>query len=406
MNIDVINNGNVSFMVLTTVLVFLMIPGLAFFYGGLVPKKNSLTMMMYTFISMGIVTILWTFGGFSLVFGKDIGGVVGSPTEYFMLHGVDFNVNPRYGSSIPFLMFFMYQLMFAIITAPLMTGAIASRITIMGWVKVLILWMILIYFPVAHWIWGGGFLSKWGFVDFAGGTVIHATAGFSALVGVLFFGKRYYKTSEDYGNINLVILGAAILLFGWFGFNSGGALVSGEHAAIAFTNTGIAAGFSTIVWVIICYLRDKKFSFIELTTGAVAGLATITPCSGYVSPQSSVLIGIIAAFVCYGCLQLSIKLKLDDALGVWGVHGMGGVTGSILVGIFAASNLDGVSGGFHQFIIQLLGVSIVIVYSCIVCWAIFKICDLTGSIRVPKDVQEKGLDQKYITEIVDCKSSN
>ncbi|UYW00832.1 ammonium transporter [Flavobacterium agricola] len=398
MNADVINNGNVAFMVITTVLVFLMIPGLAFFYGGLVPKKNTLTMMMYTFISIGVVTVLWTLGGFSMVFGNDIGGFVGSPTEYFMLNGVDFTVNPKYGSSIPFLMFFMYQLMFAIITAPLMTGAIAGRITIFGWVKVLVLWMILIYFPVAHWIWGGGFLSKLGFVDYAGGTVIHATAGFSALVGVLFFGKRYVMPKRDYGNINLVLIGTALLMFGWFGFNSGGALASGETAAIAFTNTGIAAGFATVVWVLISYSKTKKFSMVELATGAVAGLATITPASGYVTPQTAVFIGIIAAVICYLCLEFSKKMKWDDALGVWGVHGMGGVTGSILVGVFAASHVNGVSGGMDQFLIQLLGVAIVIVYSVVVCWIIFKVCDLSGSIRVPAEVQEKGLDKEYLLE--------
>lgn len=398
-NLDTINNGNVAFMILTTVLVFIMIPGLAFFYGGLVPKKNMLTMMMYTFIAIFLVPILWTLGGFSMVFGTDIGGVIGSPLDFFMLKGVDFIVHPEYGSSIPFLMFFMYQMMFAIITAPLMTGAIASRINISGWIKMLIPWMILIYFPVAHWIWGGGFLSQLGFVDYAGGTVIHATAGFSALIGVIYFGKRHVMPKKDYGNINLVLIGTTLLLFGWFGFNSGGALSSGQTAAIAFTNTGIAAAFSTIVWVIITYVKNKKYSMVELTTGAIAGLATITPCSGYVTPQASVLIGVIAAFVCYGCLQLSRKLKLDDALGVWGVHGMGGVAGSLLVGIFAAKEVNSVSGGLHQFGIQLLGVAIVIVYTSIVCWLILKVCDVTTSIRVPEEVQEKGLDQTYMMEV-------
>lgn len=395
---DILNSGNVAFMITTTVLVFFMTPGLAFFYGGLVPKKNSLTMMMYSFIAIGVVTVLWTLGGFSMVFGKDYGGVIGSPVEYFMLNNVIFDVNPQYGSTIPFLLFFMYQLMFAIITAPLMTGAIAGRITITGWIKVLVLWMILIYFPVAHWVWGGGFLANLGFVDYAGGTVIHATAGFSALIGVLFFGKRYVVPKRDYSNINLVLVGTAILLVGWFGFNSGGALASGQTAAIAFTNTGIAAGFATIVWVIIAYVRDKKYSFVELTTGAVAGLATITPCAGYVTPQGAVAIGIIAAIVCHSCLWLSRRLKWDDALGVWGVHGMGGVTGSILVGVFAASEVNGISGSLHQFLIQLAGVAIVVAYTCLVCWLIFKLCDSFGSIRVPDEVQDKGLDQEYLIE--------
>lgn len=399
MNSEILNTGNVAFMVITTVLVFFMTPGLAFFYGGLVPKKNSLTMMMYTFIAIGVVTILWTLGGFSMVFGDDLGGIIGNPAQYFMLQGVDFSINPAYGSTIPFLMFFMYQLMFAIITAPLMTGAIAGRITINGWIAILIPWMILIYFPVAHIVWGGGFLAKMGFVDYAGGTVIHATAGFSALVGVLYFGKRHVIPKRDYSNLNLVLVGMAILLFGWFGFNSGGALASGQTAAIAFTNTGIAAGFATIVWVIISYVRDKKYSFVELTTGGVAGLAAITPCSGYVTPQGAVVIGIIAAVVSQCCLAFSRKMKWDDALGVWGVHGMGGVTGSILVGIFAAGKVNSISGSGHQFLIQLLGVSIVIVYTVIVCWFIFKVTDRFFNIRVPKKVQESGLDKEYLTEI-------
>lgn len=397
-SLDSINNGNVAFMILATVLVFIMIPGLAFFYGGLVARKNALTMMMYTFIAVFIVPILWTLGGFSMVFGHDIGGIIGSPTDFFGLRGVDFSIHPQYGSSIPFLMFFMYQMMFAIITAPLMTGAIASRISIGGWIKVLIPWMILIYFPVAHWIWGGGFLSQLGFVDYAGGTVIHATAGFSALIGVLYFGARKNKPKKTYGNINLVLLGTALLLFGWFGFNSGGALASGQTAAIAFTNTGIAAAFATVVWMILTYVKNKKYSIVELTTGAVAGLATITPCSGYVTPQGAIFIGIIAAFVCYGCLQLSRKLNWDDALGVWGVHGMGGVVGSLLVGIFAVKEVNNVSGGLHQFGVQLLGVAIVVVYTCILCWLILKITDKCGSIRVSAEVQEKGLDQEYIEE--------
>ncbi len=401
MDLDFLNTGNVAFMVITTVLVFFMTPGLAFFYGGLVERKNSLTMMMYTFIAIGIVTVLWTFGGFSVVFGKDLGGIIGSPFEYFLLNNVQFEINPNYGSSIPFLMFFMYQLMFAIITAPLLTGAIAGRITISGWIKVLALWMILIYFPVAHWVWGGGFLAELGFVDYAGGTVIHVTAGFSALIGVLYLGRRKVIPKRDYGNMNLVLLGTAILLFGWFGFNSGGALEGGETAAIAFTNTGIASAFATIVWVILAYNRDRKFSFVELTTGAVAGLATITPCAGYVSPQGAVAIGIIAAFVCYSCLIFTKKMKWDDALGVWGVHGMGGFTGSLLIGIFAVAEVNKVSGSIEQFLVQLMGVAIVVVYTCVMCWIIFKVCDVIGGIRTTEEAQEQGLDSKYMTEVED-----
>lgn len=389
-----INNGNVAFMVITTVLVFLMTPGLAFFYGGLVERKNSLTMMYYSFVSIGIVTALWVLGGFSLVFGEDIGGVIGNPMDYLMLRNVDFTVDPNYGSTIPFLMFFMYQLMFAIITAPLMTGAFANRMSPGQWITMQILWMIFVYFPVAHWVWGNGFLAKMGFVDYAGGTVIHATAGFSSLVAILILGKRADIPQKLYSNLNLVLIGAALLMIGWFGFNSGGALSSGETAAIAFTNTGIAGAFAMVTWMVICYYRDKKFSFIELVTGAVAGLATITPAAGYVTPQSSVIIGILAALVCFCCVRWLAKRNVDDALGVWGVHGMGGAMGTLYIGVFAYEGVNSVSAGWDQFLIQLMGLAIVIAYSMLCTYIIMKITNK----RVPSSTQVKGLDQKYIVE--------
>lgn len=396
--LPVINHGDVAFMVIATVLVAIMTPGLAFFYGGLVEKKNSLTMMFQSFVAIGIVTIMWIFGGFSLVFGNDIGGVIGNPAQFFAFRGMDFLVNPNYGSHIPFLMFFMYQLMFAIITAPLMTGAFANRINIGGWIKVLVLWMIFVYFPVAHWIWGGGFLAKLGFVDYAGGTVIHITAGFAGLVGVWFFGPRAVKGKKGPGNLTLVAIGTGLLLFGWFGFNSGGALASGKTAAIAFTNTGVAAGVAMVVWMIIAYLEHKRFSFLELVTGAIAGCATITPCAGYVTPLSSVAIGIIAAIVCFFCVVFTKKMKWDDALDVWGVHGMGGLTGTLLIGIFANKAVNGTQASVHQFLIQLLGVVIVTVWTIVISYIIFKVCDLTGSIRTTKEQQEQGLDIALLGE--------
>ena len=396
--LPVINHGDVAFMVIATVLVAVMTPGLAFFYGGLVEKKNSLTMMFQSFVAIGIVNNNVDLGGFSLVFGNDIGGVIGNPAQFFAFRGMDFLVNPNYGSHIPFLMFFMYQLMFAIITAPLMTGAFANRINIGGWIKVLVLWMIFVYFPVAHWIWGGGFLAKLGFVDYAGGTVIHITAGFAGLVGVWFFGPRLVKGKKGPGNLTLVAIGTGLLLFGWFGFNSGGALASGKTAAIAFTNTGVAAGVAMIVWMIIAYLEHKRFSFLELVTGAIAGCATITPCAGYVTPLSSVAIGIIAAIVCFFCVVFTKKMKWDDALDVWGVHGMGGLTGTLLIGIFANKAVNGTQASVHQFLIQLLGVVIVTVWTIVISYIIFKVCDLTGSIRTTKEQQEQGLDIALLGE--------
>ncbi len=385
------NSGDVTFMMLTTLLVFIMTPGLALFYGGLVERKNALTMMYYTFISIGVVTIMWILGGFSLVFGDDIGGVIGNPAQYFMLRDVDFGANSHFSGSVPFIMFFIYQLMFAIITAPLMTGAFANRLTPSGWIKMLIVWMLLIYFPVAHCVWGGGFLSTWGFVDYAGGTVIHTTAGFSSLMAVIILGRRKVMPKQGYGNLNLVLIGTALLMFGWFGFNSGGALAANNIAAIAFVNSGIAAAIALTVWVIIAYVIKRRLSFVELATGAIAGLATITPAAGYVTPQMAMLIGVLAAIGCYFFVELLRRFDVDDALGVWGVHGMGGFMGTLYIGLFASAEVNGVEGSLRQFLIQLSGAGLVAIYSLFVMWFIVMLT--RGDVSTV--VQRRGLDHEY-----------
>ena len=395
-------HGDVAFIILATVLVLIMTPGLAFFYGGLVERKNALTIMFQIFISIGIVTLLWIFGGFSLVFGDDIGGVIGNPLQYFAFKDITYMINLNYSNNIPFLMFFMYQLMFAIITAPLMTGAFANRLTISGWIKILILWMILIYFPVAHWVWGGGFLSKLGFVDFAGGAVIHITSGFGCLGGIYVLGERKYKNEHGPFNLGLVAIGAGLLLFGWFGFNAGGTLAAAETAAIVFTNTGIAAAIGMVVWAILYAMHSKRASFLEIIIGAIAGLATITPASGYVGPLSAVLIGAIAAIVCFFCVEFERK-KWDDALDVWGVHGMGGFIGTLLIGVLADPRVNGVSAGLNQFLIQLLGCGIIIVYSVLMTFIIFKVVDSIKSIKVSEEIQLKGLDQEFFKESYETK---
>ncbi len=379
-------------MMVATLLVFIMTPGLALFYGGLVERKNSLTMMFYSFIAIGVVTILWYFGGFSLVFGDDtLSGFIGNPTQYFMLNNVDFTVNDKYGATIPFLLFFIYQLMFAIITAPLMTGAFANRLTPAAWVKLLVAWMVLIYFPVAHWVWGGGFLAQMGFVDYAGGTVIHATAGFSSLVAIMVLGRRKEIPAKGYGNINLVLIGTAILMLGWFGFNSGGALAANEVAAVAFVNSGVAAAFAMVVWTYITARIRKKISFVELVTGAIAGLATITPAAGYVTPQGAAVIGVLAALGCFCFVELLKRFKVDDALGVWGVHGMGGFMGTLYIAIFAVEEVGGIGAGWATLQRQLIGVALVSVYSMVVTWIIMR---LIGG-KVSADIQHRGLDEEY-----------
>ena len=390
-------HGDVAFMIISTVLVLIMTPGLALFYGGLVEKRNSLTIMFQCFISIGIVTIMWIFGGFGMVFGTDIGGIIGNPMDYFAFMGMDYLVNTNYSSNIPFLLFFMYQLMFAIITAPLMTGAFANRLTIGGWIKILVLWMILIYFPVAHWVWGGGFLADWGFVDYAGGAVIHITAGFGCLGAIYFLGERAVKNTKGPFNLGLVAIGAGLLLFGWFGFNAGGSLAAADTAAIVFTNTGVAGAFGMITWSILHYIEHKRFSFLEMIVGAVAGLATITPAAGYITPYSSIFVGILGALVCFFCVILERKL-FDDALDVWGTHGMGGFLGTLLIGVFANISINGIEAGFSQFLIQAGGAILIAVYSIVVTYLICFVVDKTKSIKVSPEVQKSGLDKEFFGE--------
>ncbi|WP_194192079.1 ammonium transporter [Clostridium chrysemydis] len=395
-----INSGNTAFMIICTAMVCLMTPGLALFYGGLVRKKNVLVMMMQSFISMGIVTIIWIFGGFSLAYGTDHAGIIGSISQFFGMNSVGLAPNPSYGATIPFVMFFAYQLMFAIITAPLMTGAFADRLNLKGYILILIAWTILIYIPVCHWIWGGGFLEKLGFIDFAGGTVIHVSAGFGALASVIYLGKRVIKKGEnlDPNNLVIVAIGTGLLWFGWFGFNAGGSLAADKIAAAAFVNTAIAASVGMIVWTIISVTINKKLKFVDLLTGAVAGLATITPCAGYVDPKAAVIIGIIGPIVSFVSIAVRRKMKWDDALDVWGVHGMGGLTGSILVGIFASVAVNTVDGGMHQMFIQILGVLIVAIYSFVVTMIILKVIDSIYPIRATEKEQLRGLDNTLLGE--------
>lgn len=392
-----INSGDTAFMIICAALVCLMTPGLAFFYGGLVSRKNVLTIMMQSYVSMGVVTIIWFAFGFSLAFGQDVGGIIGN-FQYAFLNGVGLDPNPTYGGTIPFVTFFSYQQMFAIITPALITGAFADRVNFKSYLVFLIAWSILIYIPVTHWVWGGGFLQQMGVIDFAGGMVVHATAGLAAMASVLFVGKRKIVDLKNSGphNITYVALGTALLWFGWFGFNAGGALGANGLAGIAFINTDISASVAMITWLFISWFREKKPSFLGALTGAVAGLATITPAAGFVEPWAAAIIGLFAGFVCYFAVQLRIKLDWDDALDVWGVHGVGGILGSILVGVFAVESIDGVNGliagNVHQFLIQIIGVLIISAYAFTVTFLILKVVNCFLPVRVTPDEEEKGLD--------------
>ena len=382
-----------------------MTPGLAFFYGGLVRRKNVLSIMMQSFMSMGIVTVIWVLFGFSLAFAKDHGGIIGD-LRYFGLNGVGFNPGVVGGNKqvIPFLSFFFFQEMFAVITPALITGAFADRVTFKSYLIFLVFWSVLVYIPIAHWVWGGGFLEKLGVIDFAGGTVVHMSAGFAALASVFIVGKRKILPNEPTQphNITYVALGTGLLWFGWFGFNGGSALVANGLASAAFVNTDVAASIGMITWLFISWVHEGRPSLTGALTGSVAALATITPAAGYVQPWAAAVIGILSAFVCYAAIQLRIKLNWDDALDVWGCHGVGGTLGVIMTGVFAVSAINGVSGliegNLRQFGVQVLAAVVVIVYSFGVTWLILKIQNVFMPVRVPDEVEVKGLDESELGE--------
>ncbi len=390
-----------ALVLICSALVFIMTPGLAFFYGGLVRRKNVLSIMMQSFISLGIVTTIWVFGGFSLAFGKDLGGIIGD-LRYFALSGV--GINPLTGQVIPALAFFVYQEMFAIITPALITGAFADRVNFKSYLVFLVFWSVVIYIPLVHWVWGGGFLQNMGVVDFAGGTVVHISAGFAALASVFIVGKRKLLPNEKTTphNITYVALGTGLLWFGWFGFNGGSALQANGIAATAWVNTDIAGSLAMITWLFISWIHEGRPSMIGALTGAVAGLATVTPAAGYIQPWAAVIIGVLAAFVCYGAIQLRIKWGWDDALDVWGCHGVGGLLGVILTGVFASSAVNGVSGliegNVRQFGVQVFAGVLTAAFAFGMTWLILKIMNMVRPVRVPDTVEVNGLDEGQFGE--------
>jgi Amt family ammonium transporter len=337
------DTGNTGFMLLATSLVMLMTPGLAFFYGGLVGRKNVLAIMMQSYVSMGVTTIVWWAVGYSLCFSGDVHGVIGNLDQAF-LRGIDLNT-PFQDAKIPVFVFVVYQMMFAIITPALITGAFANRIRFAAYVLFLVAWLIFVYFPFVHMVWGGGLLAQWGVLDFAGGIVVHATAGMAALASVFFVGRRRVVDAGMH-SIPLVALGTGLLWFGWYGFNAGSELKVDAITGQAFLNTDIAASFAGPVWMLMAWRFEKNVKFTGLLTGAVAGLATITPCAGYVTATSAAIIGTVSGVVCYLAVSLKNRLKWDDALDVWGVHGVGGILGTIALGVFAtvAVNKNGADG--------------------------------------------------------------
>ncbi|HEY2542305.1 MAG TPA: ammonium transporter [Gaiellaceae bacterium] len=339
------NGANTGFMLLAASLVMLMTPGLAFFYGGLVGRSNTLTIMIQSFASMGITTAMWWLVGYSLCFSGGSNGIFGNFHLAFLRH---VSVGTLYKpSGIPLVVLIAYQMMFAIITPALITGAFTNRVTFKAYLIFLVVWQVFVYYPFVHMLWGGGMLAHWGVRDFAGGIVVHASAGFAALASVLYVGKRRFKDTPH--NIPFIALGTGLLWFGWYGFNAGSELKVDHITALAFLNTDLAASFAAVTWLFIEWWYAKKPHFVGLLTGAVAGLATITPAAGFVPIYASVVIGIVAGTVCYYAIQLKNRLKWDDALDVWGVHGVGGLLGIVLLGVFAdrAINAAGGTGLVH-----------------------------------------------------------
>lgn len=400
-----INSGDTAFMLLASALVMFMTPGLALFYGGLVRSKNVLATIMQSFICLGVVSLIWVVYGYSLAFGPDIKGVIGN-LDWLWLKRVGLSAGP-YSDSIPHLLFCAFQLMFAIITPALITGAFAERVKFSAFLLFTILWSTLVYFPVCHWVWGGGWLGSLGALDFAGGTVIHINSGVAALAAALVIGRRKGWGREAFGpnNLPMTILGAGILWFGWFGFNAGSALSAGETAALAFFTTQVATGAAALSWILAEWVLKKEPTTLGAASGAVAGLVAITPAAGFVGPVCAVIIGLVAGVVCYLAVLAKGKIGYDDALDVVAVHGVGGLWGALATGLFAstAANPDGANGLFsgnpHQFVIQAVAVGAVIVFSLVVTVVILKVVDWTIGLRVNTEEEVQGLDLTQHSEI-------
>jgi Amt family ammonium transporter len=390
-----LDTGSTGFMLLACSLVMLMTPGLAFFYGGLATKRNILGIMIQSFVSLGWTTVLWFIFGYSLCFSGGEGGIIGNFDKAF-LNGV--GIDSMYSNGkIPEIVFIAYQMMFAIITPALITGAFVNRVTFKSYMIFLTFWQILVFYPFVHMVWGGGLLAQMDVLDFAGGIVVHATAGFAALASVFYIGGRMDKKSIP-NSIPLVAIGSGVLWFGWYGFNAGSEVAVDGITSLAFLNTDLAASFATIAWVVVEWIRERRPKFIGLLTGSIAGLATITPCAGFVPLWASPIIGTAAGLVCYVAVQWKNKMKWDDALDVWGVHGVGGFLGTILLGVFASkavnsAGADGlIYGGGVFFGKQVLAVMAASAYAFIFTYIMLALINRVTKVRVSEEEELQGLD--------------
>jgi ammonium transporter, Amt family len=394
------DTGDTAWLLVSTALVMIMLPGLALFYGGLVRRKNVLSTVMHSFFGLALVSVVWVLVGFSLAFGPDVNGLglIGN-LDFVGFFNVGLEPSTTYATTIPFVLFAAFQLMFAAITPALITGAFAERKRFGAFVLFTILWSVLVYSPLAHWVWSvDGWLFKAGALDFAGGTVVHISSGVSALIVAILIGRRAVNgESLEPHDVPMTVLGAGLLWFGWFGFNAGSAVTAGGVAANALLVTNTAAAAATITWVLASYLHKRKVSVVGAACGAVAGLVAITPASGYVTAGGALIIGLVVGGLCYSATLLRARIKVDDALDVFAVHGVGGMFGAIATGVFATGAIQPlykglIDGNAAQLGTQLLAVGATIGYAVVATFLIVKVVDLILGIRVSATSEEAGLD--------------
>jgi len=394
------NTGDTVFIVMSAALVMLMTPGLALFYGGMVRNKNVLATIMQSFIILGIISIEWVIWGYSMAFGPDHGGVIGG-FNWLFLNGVGMEPSANYGTTVPHLAFMIFQCMFAVITPALITGAFAERMKFSAFLIFILLWATIVYNPLCHWVWGvGGWMNRLGAMDFAGGTVVHISSGTSALAAAIIIGKRKGFGSTAYipHNVPMTIMGAALLWFGWFGFNAGSALAANGLAANAFVVTHLASAAAALSWISIERLHRGKPTTLGAASGAVAGLVAITPASGFVGPMSAIIIGGLAGFICYGGILLKSRLGYDDSLDVVGIHGVGGTWGALATGLFASKSInpagsDGLFFGNPGLLLtQFISIAATMIFAFIMTLIILKAIEMIIGLRVSEEDEERGLD--------------
>jgi ammonium transporter, Amt family len=395
-----INSGDTAFIFMATALVMLMTPGLGLFYGGMVRQKNVLGTILQSFVAVGFVSLQWALLGYTLAFGPDVHGVVGG-LNFVGLSGVGQTPNPDYAATIPHILFMLFQCMFAVITPALISGAFAERFKFSTFLVFILLWATLVYDPIAHWVWGtGGWLRRLGLLDFAGGTVVHISAGMAALATALAIGKRKLSAGATVlpHNLTMVLLGTALLWFGWFGFNAGSALAANGVAMSAFINTNFAGAAAMTVWIMIEWIVRGKPTALGAASGAVAGLAGVTPASGFVSPLAAIFIGAVASPLCFYAIQLKNRHNYDDTLDAFGIHGISGIWGTLATGLFATTMINpaGANGLFYGnprlLAIQSLGVLVIAAFAFLATWVIIKVLDALMGIRLPDHAETIGLD--------------